>query len=116
MSNDIISDTSSGDIICRSCGIVLGDRIISEEAEWKDYLEDDRGTSGEGARSSMIPIDEDHVTVITGGNQEECELLNRLQNQTTKKELKMYESLDHLEELTFKLGINDAIMVSVDRL
>ena len=110
--DDLISDHSTGDIVCRSCGTVLGDRFISDEAEWRDY-EDRKGT--DGSRSSMLIIAEDEMEhrVFSGGNKEDRDLLNRLQSsEYSKKELKMFDSFNNLEQLTFKLGLSDTVTVS----
>lgn len=30
-----------GEVVCRACGIVLGDRMIDDGAEWRTYNTDD---------------------------------------------------------------------------
>jgi transcription initiation factor TFIIIB Brf1 subunit/transcription initiation factor TFIIB len=109
---DLISDHSTGDIVCRSCGTVHGDRFVSDEAEWRDY-EDRQGT--DGSRSSMLVVAEDEMEhrSFSGGTKEDRDLLNRLQSsQYTKRELKMFDSFSNLEQLTFKLGLSDTLTVS----
>lgn len=32
---NIVEEYSSGDLVCGSCGLVLGDRIIDERSEWR---------------------------------------------------------------------------------
>lgn len=113
LSIDIITDNSTGDILCRSCGLIIGDRIINDEAEWKDYLNDDNNTNNNNGRSSMKGNDDDdNKTILISTNYEDKEFLNRIQKITSKKEIKMYESYDNLEQLTFHLGLNDSITVS----
>ncbi|KYR02804.1 transcription initiation factor IIB [Tieghemostelium lacteum] len=34
---DIVEDYAKGDLICRGCGVVLGDRIIDEHSEWRTF-------------------------------------------------------------------------------
>lgn len=43
---DIVTDFSAGDVVCRDCGIVIGDRIIDEQDELRTFANDDRGTVG----------------------------------------------------------------------
>lgn len=112
-SNDIITDNSTGDILCRSCGLIIGDRIINDEAEWKDYLNDDNNSNNNNGRSSMKGNDEEeNKTILISTNNDDKEFLNRIQKISSKKEIKMYESYDNLQQLTFNLGLSDSITVS----
>lgn len=36
---DIVTDMASGHVVCRDCGFVVGNRIISDEGEWRQYTE-----------------------------------------------------------------------------
>jgi transcription initiation factor TFIIB len=112
-SDDLISDHCTGDLVCRSCGTVLGDRLVSDEAEWRDY--DDKAGDSSAARSSMLVIDGDEMEhrLFSGGNKEDRDLLNRIQNSGySKKEMKMFDSYNNLGQLTFKLGLSDTLTVS----
>lgn len=40
---DIVTDFGAGDVICRDCGVVIGDRIIDETNELRTFANDDRG-------------------------------------------------------------------------
>ncbi|GAB7351422.1 hypothetical protein MBLNU459_g2089t1 [Dothideomycetes sp. NU459] len=40
---NIVEDTSAGDVICESCGIVLSQRGIDQRAEWRTFANDDQG-------------------------------------------------------------------------
>ena len=45
---------SSGDMVCGSCGLVLGDRIVDTRSEWRTFANDDQGNDdpsrvGDGA-------------------------------------------------------------------
>jgi transcription initiation factor TFIIB len=39
-SSDIIADTAAGDVVCRGCGVVLGDHMIDDTAEWRVFADD----------------------------------------------------------------------------
>eukprot|EP00608_Synchroma_pusillum_P005610 CAMPEP_0198431888 /NCGR_PEP_ID=MMETSP1452-20131203/20885_1 /TAXON_ID=1181717 /ORGANISM="Synchroma pusillum, Strain CCMP3072" /LENGTH=104 /DNA_ID=CAMNT_0044152359 /DNA_START=1 /DNA_END=312 /DNA_ORIENTATION=+ len=39
---DVVTDLAAGDVVCRGCGLVLGERCINDEPEWRN-LADDRG-------------------------------------------------------------------------
>ncbi|KAI9033249.1 hypothetical protein DFJ74DRAFT_651391 [Hyaloraphidium curvatum] len=40
---NIIEDFSSGDVVCGTCGLVLGPRIIDTRSEWRTFANDDGG-------------------------------------------------------------------------
>ena len=51
---NLIEEFSSGDMVCASCGVVLGDRIVDTRSEWRTFSNDDQGNDdpsrvGEGA-------------------------------------------------------------------
>ncbi|KAI3318457.1 cyclin-like protein [Xylariaceae sp. AK1471] len=39
---NLIEEFSSGDMVCASCGLVLGDRIIDTRSEWRTFANDDQ--------------------------------------------------------------------------
>jgi len=39
---NLIEEFSSGDVVCGSCGVVLGDRIIDTRSEWRTFANDDQ--------------------------------------------------------------------------
>lgn len=41
-----VADTRMGEVVCRTCGIVLGDRMIDDGAEWRSYNTDEAMHSG----------------------------------------------------------------------
>ncbi len=38
---NLIEEFSSGDMVCGSCGLVLGDRIVDTRSEWRTFANDD---------------------------------------------------------------------------
>ncbi|KAI6084459.1 cyclin-like protein [Hypoxylon rubiginosum] len=40
---NLIEEFSSGDMVCASCGLVLGDRIVDTRSEWRTFANDDQG-------------------------------------------------------------------------
>jgi len=51
---DLIEEHSSGDMVCGSCGRVLGSRIVDTRSEWRTFSNDDQGNDdpsrvGDGA-------------------------------------------------------------------
>lgn len=51
-SDDIVTDYGAGDVVCRNCGIVLGERIVDDTPEWRTFSNDDRG--GDAASKSRV--------------------------------------------------------------
>ncbi|KAE8896411.1 hypothetical protein PR003_g10275 [Phytophthora rubi] len=49
-SADVVTDFSAGDVVCRSCGMILGERIIDDSPEWRTFANDDRGDSAAKSR------------------------------------------------------------------
>jgi len=51
---NLVEEFSSGDLVCGSCGRVIGDRIVDTRSEWRTFSNDDQGTDdpsrvGDGA-------------------------------------------------------------------
>ncbi|KAM7203371.1 Cyclin-like protein [Naviculisporaceae sp. PSN 640] len=40
---NLIEEFSSGDLVCGSCGVIVGDRIIDTRSEWRTFSNDDQG-------------------------------------------------------------------------
>ena len=40
---NVVEEFSSGDTVCASCGLVLGERIIDTRSEWRTFSNDDQG-------------------------------------------------------------------------
>jgi transcription initiation factor TFIIB len=54
MPPNLVEEFSSGDLVCGSCGLVIGDRIVDTRSEWRTFSNDDQGTDdpsrvGDGA-------------------------------------------------------------------
>jgi transcription initiation factor TFIIB len=40
---NLVEETSQGDILCGSCGLVLSDKLIDTGSEWRSFANDDQG-------------------------------------------------------------------------
>jgi transcription initiation factor TFIIB len=49
---DVVTDFSAGDVVCRDCGMILGERIIDDTPEGRNCANDDRG--GDPAAKSRV--------------------------------------------------------------
>lgn len=112
--NDVVTDYASGDIICRGCALVIGDRIIDSSEEWNNYANDDRGDAGKQARASTRPGGGDTQSYISGGSKAERDSLTKASMQSTmsREDYKIQMNSDTINNLSFKLGLTDLIMVS----
>ena len=41
---NLVEEFSSGDMVCGTCGLVLGDRIVDTRSEWRTFSNDDQGS------------------------------------------------------------------------
>ncbi|TMW69259.1 hypothetical protein Poli38472_001415 [Pythium oligandrum] len=57
-SMDVVTDFGAGDIVCRECGLILGERIVDDSPEWRNFANDDRG--GDPAAKSRVGEAMDH--------------------------------------------------------
>ncbi|TGJ82213.1 hypothetical protein E0Z10_g6563 [Xylaria hypoxylon] len=84
---NLVEEFSSGDMVCGSCGLVLGDRIIDTRSEWRTFANDDQNNDD----PSRVG---DSVNPLLNGSQLETNIafegkdareLQRLQNKAAKK-------------------------------
>ncbi|KAG9247987.1 cyclin-like protein [Calycina marina] len=55
---NLVEEFSSGDLVCGSCGLVIGDRIVDTRSEWRTFANDDQATDdpsrvGDGANELL---------------------------------------------------------------
>lgn len=58
---NLVEEFSSGDMVCGSCGLVVGSRIIDNRSEWRTFANDDQGNddpSRVGESSNSLANDE----------------------------------------------------------
>ncbi|KAK0726658.1 cyclin-like protein [Apiosordaria backusii] len=85
MPPNLIEEFSSGDMVCESCGLVLGERIIDTRSEWRTFSNDDQGNDdpsrvGDGP-NLMIDGDQLQTTIAFEGKN--AKNLSHLQNKLT---------------------------------
>jgi len=64
---EVIEDYAAGDIICKGCGLILGDRIVDEHSEWRTFSNSD-GTGHDPNRvgGPSNPLLRDGLSTIIG--------------------------------------------------
>jgi transcription initiation factor TFIIB len=68
--SDFVEDHSSGDLICRSCGVVVEARLIDERSEWRTFSDSDKSGADMnrvGGPVNALLSDGGLSTVIAGG-------------------------------------------------
>lgn len=85
MPPNLVEAFSSGDMVCGSCGLVLGDRIVDTRSEWRTFSNDDQGNDdpsrvGEGA-NPLLNGSQLQTAIVDGGSGRSRDL-NRAQNKS----------------------------------
>ncbi|KAI2629463.1 cyclin-like protein [Xylaria nigripes] len=84
---NLIEEFSSGDMVCASCGLVLGDRIIDTRSEWRTFANDDQNNDdpsrvGDSANPLLHGSQLETGIAFEGRDARE---LQRLQSKVNKK-------------------------------
>jgi transcription initiation factor TFIIB len=85
---NLTEEFSSGDVVCASCGLVLGDRIVDTRSEWRTFSNDDQGNDdpsrvGDGA-NPLLNGSQLQTTISFGdGGSGRSRDLHRAQNKST---------------------------------
>ncbi|KAI0892504.1 TFIIB-domain-containing protein [Annulohypoxylon nitens] len=103
---NLVEEFSSGDMVCGSCGLVLGDRIIDTRSEWRTFANDDQGNddpSRVGDALNPLLNGSQLETGIAFGEGSRARELHRAQNRTvndkaTKTLLAAYREISNLCE------------------
>ena len=122
----IISDTETGETICKKCGFVISDRLETTGPEWRSFLEDgksDKSRTGDG--TSLRRHDMGLATIINPANRDAAGKPltynmkntirrlrisnNRIQfNQSIDRNFR--EAFSDLDRMKDKLAISNAIV------
>ncbi|KAK3390776.1 cyclin-like protein [Podospora didyma] len=83
---NLIEEFSNGDMVCASCGLVVGERIIDTRSEWRTFSNDDQGNDdpsrvGDGP-NQLIDGDQLQTTIAYDGKN--AKNLSHLQNKITQ--------------------------------
>ncbi|KAH9904062.1 cyclin-like protein [Xylariomycetidae sp. FL2044] len=84
---NLIEEFSSGDMVCYSCGIVLGNRIIDTRSEWRTFANDDQNNddpSRVGDAANVLLNGSQLETTIAFGEGARAKDLYRAQNRSAK--------------------------------
>ncbi|CAM9494261.1 unnamed protein product [Ectocarpus sp. 12 AP-2014] len=89
--SDIYVDPRAGEIICRTCAVVIGERCIDDGAEWQTYAEDSNNGRADpnrcgAAASPLLSAKSGMNTLIEGGQDSKLTAkLQKLQGMAVKE-------------------------------
>jgi transcription initiation factor TFIIB len=90
---NLVEEFSSGDMVCGSCGLVLGDRIVDTRSEWRTFSNDDQGNDdpsrvGDGANPLLNGSQLQTTIAYTEGSARSRDLLRAQGKSSTDKATK----------------------------
>jgi transcription initiation factor TFIIB len=114
---NLIEEFSSGDMVCGSCGLVLGDRIVDTRSEWRTFSNDDQGNDdpsrvGDGA-NPLLNGSQLQTTIAFGdGNARSRDLLRAqgksANDKATKGLLAAYKEIGaHCDAVNIPKNVSD---------
>jgi len=114
---NLVEEFSSGDMVCGSCGLVLGDRIVDTRSEWRTFANDDQGNDdpsrvGDGANPLLNGSQLTTTIAFQDGNARSRDLM-RAQNKSsndkaTKGLLAAYKEIGaHCDAVNIPKNVSD---------
>ena len=125
--SQIITDTESGEIICRNCGMVMLDNVQESRPEWRSFTTDEvnNSRSRTGMPTSLARHDKGLATIIGRANKDASGQVLDAAMRTTMERLRTWDfrtqahtstdrnlrqAFEHLDKLKDKLGLSDVII------
>ncbi len=114
---NLVEEFSSGDMVCGSCGLVLGDRIVDTRSEWRTFSNDDQGNDdpsrvGDGA-NPLLNGSQLQTTIAFGDGSARSRDLLRAQGKSstdkaTKGLLAAYKEIGaHCDAVSIPKNVSD---------
>lgn len=119
---NIVEEFSSGDSVCGSCGLVLGDRIIDTRSEWRTFANDESGGDDPSrvgsAANPLLNGAQLETSISFGDGGQRSRELNRahakLTNNKSNKNLK--EAYQRITAICGPLGLTGDIIETTQQL
>jgi transcription initiation factor TFIIB len=115
---NLVEEFSSGDMVCGSCGLVVGDRIIDTRSEWRTFANDDQGNddpSRVGDASNPLLNGSQLETSIGQSESAAGRNLSRINNKITQQDkanktlLQAYKEIGSLcDSMSMGRSVSDA--------
>lgn len=119
---NVIEEFSSGDSVCGSCGLVLGDRIVDTRSEWRTFANDESGGDDPSrvgnAANPLLNGSQLETAISFGDGGQRSRELNRahakLTNSKQNKNLK--EAYQRIAAICHPLGLTQDIVETTQQL
>jgi transcription initiation factor TFIIB len=126
-SGQIITDTESGEIICRNCGMVMLDNVQETRPEWRSFTTEEANNSRSrtGMPTSLARHDKGLATIIGRANKDASGQVLDAAMRTTMERLRTWDfrtqahtstdrnlrqAFSELDRLKDKLGLPDSVI------
>lgn len=111
--NDLVLDYKAGDVICRSCGEVINDRVIDEGNEVKFYMNDDDPHKSSRSSGFSESIGSLQTSFVTNSESVKRTLERAQKFSSDKKELQALAHMNIVSEMCSKMNLIGAIKVRI---
>ena len=125
--SQIITDSESGEIICRNCGMVMLDNVQESRPEWRSFTTDEvnNSRSRTGMPTSLARHDKGLATIIGRANKDASGQVLDAAMRTTMERLRTWDfrtqahtstdrnlrqAFSELDRLKDKLGLPDSVI------
>jgi len=102
---NVIHDSRGGRLVCTGCGLVVNNKLISDDAEWRNFSESDRRGADPnrvgGGYDELLGEGANMLTLV--GDDSKLAMLQK--HQFTSKERKMMQAYDIIKKFTTKLTL-----------
>ncbi|KAJ3048926.1 transcription initiation factor IIB [Rhizophlyctis rosea] len=121
---DLAERFAEGDLVCRTCGLVVGDRIIDTRSEWRTFANSEDGgddPSRVGAAGDPLLGGSSHLetTIIGGRNATSATSrdLNRVHNKTFgKTEKNLVQAFKNIQSMAERMSLSKLVVDSAKQL
>jgi len=102
---NVIQDSRGGKLVCTGCGLVVNHKLISDDAEWRNFSESDRRGADPnrvgGAYDELLGAGANMLTLVG----EEGRMAALQKHQFSSQERKMMQAYDIIKKFTSKLTL-----------
>lgn len=119
---NIVEEFSSGDSVCGSCGLVLGDRIIDTRSEWRTFANDESGSDDPSrvgnAANPLLNGSQLETSISFGDGGQRSRELNRAHSKLTnnKSNQNLKDAYQRIAGICHPLGLTNDIVETTQQL
>ena len=110
---NLVEEFSSGDMVCGSCGLVLGDRIVDTRSEWRTFANDDQGNDDPSrvgdAANPLLNGSQLSTTIAFGDGSGRSRDLQRAQNKASFSGIGVGLSWVRPDEYALRMSLSNPI-------